>query len=202
MVHLAHQQRLLLGVAQPVANVSGDLGSTDDCSRMITNWRNADFDVYLLAAALAPHRLHSIYALSAAQPGNDIFFFVSAVLGNEQRDRLADRLLSRVAEQALGAAIPTGNDAIERLAKDRVLRMIDDRRKPRQSISARRATGRIELVFHPIPLREPCQLPGAERSELQEQRSDDQHLIFSGRAKARCRTSLRLPRRFFAMIFI
>ena len=54
---------------------------------------------------------------------------VEAVGWNDDRDRLADSLVCRIAEKALGALIPGRDDAVEGLADDRIVRGLDDRRQ-------------------------------------------------------------------------
>src|SRR6266576_4991279 len=46
---------------------------------------------------------------------------------NDNADRLVDCLTGRVSEQALGARIPTRNDAIKRLSHNGVVRRFDGR---------------------------------------------------------------------------
>ena len=54
----------------------------------------------------------------------NVVFLVPSILRNYQGNRLADGFLGRVAEQALGARVPTGDCAIEILADDRVVRRV------------------------------------------------------------------------------
>src|SRR6185503_12657987 len=52
------------------------------------------------------------------------------ILGYQYHDRLPDGFLRGVAEQTRGTGVPAGNRAIQRLAHDRVVGGIDDRREP------------------------------------------------------------------------
>src|SRR5690242_16220234 len=57
----------------------------------------------------------------------DVGFLVALVLRNDPRDRLADHLGFRVAEEIFGAAVPARDGAVESPADDRVVRRGDDR---------------------------------------------------------------------------
>src|SRR5262249_1644675 len=65
--------------------------------------------------------------LTAADTLQKLAFHYLLVWRNEHPNRLADRLLSGVAIDAFRASIPTGDDAAERLADDRVPGRLDDR---------------------------------------------------------------------------
>src|SRR5690606_31507 len=67
-----------------------------------------------------PDPLAGAYARQNAWP------FVCTVRRNEDGDGPADHFGCRVAEQALGAAVPGGNDALEVLGDDGVVGMFDD----------------------------------------------------------------------------
>src|SRR5208283_3452693 len=53
---------------------------------------------------------------------------VLSLLGDDERDRTADRFRGGIAEQALRAPVPAQNNAIEILGKYGVVRRLDDRR--------------------------------------------------------------------------
>ena len=55
-------------------------------------------------------------------------FFVVSIGRNKYGHRPADGFLGRVAKEPLGRAVPTDDDAVEVLGKDRVVRRFDDRR--------------------------------------------------------------------------
>ena len=55
--------------------------------------------------------------------------FRDAILRNDERDMAAHRLLRGVAEQALGGGVPALDDSVERLADDRIVGRLDDRRE-------------------------------------------------------------------------
>src|SRR5690606_15736114 len=77
------------------------------------------------------HRLEVRDRLSAPDAREHVDLFTQALGWDDQRDRAAGRLLCRVAEEALGAAIPRGDHPRERLADDGVLGAVDDGREPR-----------------------------------------------------------------------
>ena len=60
-------------------------------------------------------------AFTPADAGEDLGLFVEPLGGNEDGDRPADDLLGSIAEHPLGPPVPTGDDAVEVLRKDRVL---------------------------------------------------------------------------------
>ena len=55
---------------------------------------------------------------------------VELVRRNQNHDRFADHLFGGVAEDAFRPAVPAGDDAVEVLAHDRVIRVFDDRGEP------------------------------------------------------------------------
>src|SRR6478672_2613559 len=68
--------------------------------------------------------------LAAFQPRQNVRLLVLPTRRYQKHDRLADRFLRSVAEQALRALIPALNDAIEVLADDGVIGGIYDRGQP------------------------------------------------------------------------
>src|SRR5258706_37671 len=68
-------------------------------------------------------------ALTASDPGDDVILFVTPLLRDDQHDVLADRLAARITEETLGGGVPRSDDPGERLANDRVVRGIHDRRE-------------------------------------------------------------------------
>src|SRR5205085_12085565 len=84
-------------------------------------------DVYGRAVLAHAHRLVVLDALAALEPRDDGRLLVGVVFGDEDGDGLPDRLLRRVAEDALGPPVPTRDDPFERLADDGVVRRLDDR---------------------------------------------------------------------------
>ena len=64
--------------------------------------------------------------LATADTRQDAWLFVVAFLRDQGENRLADDLIRRIAEQALGALVPAHDGAVEVLADDRVVGGFDD----------------------------------------------------------------------------
>ena len=58
--------------------------------------------------------------------------FVLMIRRDQHEERLADCLRRSVAGDALGSVVPRGDGAVERLADDRVVGGLDDRRQQRR----------------------------------------------------------------------
>ena len=63
--------------------------------------------------------------LAAAYALQNAAHFIEAIRRHENRDRLADDLLRRVAEDPLRAGVPGGDDAVQIFADDRVVGRFD-----------------------------------------------------------------------------
>src|SRR5215813_6576692 len=68
-----------------------------------------------------------VHAFATLEPRQNFSFFLLAVRRNEHRNGPADGFLGRVAEQALRAFVPTGDNAVEVYADNCVVRGIDNR---------------------------------------------------------------------------
>ena len=77
-------------------------------------------------SASAALRLHH---LAAPEAIHHLHVFRSTVLGNDERDGLADRVARRPSEHPLGRGIPRGDGAVQVLTDDRVLGGLDDGRE-------------------------------------------------------------------------
>src|ERR1700722_1973645 len=62
----------------------------------------------------------------AAQAGKNLLFLVPTILGDDECNMFADRLLGGIAEHVLSALIPALNDAVEVLADDGVVGRSDN----------------------------------------------------------------------------
>jgi hypothetical protein len=60
---------------------------------------------------------------------DDLPFFVTAVRGHDDGNRLAHRLLGSVTEEPFCGSIPALDDSVRRLADDGILRRLDNRRQ-------------------------------------------------------------------------
>ena len=89
-------------------------------------------------------RIEMIYALAPLEAVQNLRLFVAPVRGNQHGDGPPDRFLGRVAEQPLRAFVPTGDDAVEVFADDRVVGGIDNGRQQRSSLLAVLAFGDVE----------------------------------------------------------
>ena len=102
---------LLLGVLA-LRDVAPDAGRTDDPAGLVPDGRDAHRDIEPGAVFADAHCLVMIDALAAAQPLHDGRQLARALRGDDQRDRLADRLLRRIAVETLGAPVPAGDRAV------------------------------------------------------------------------------------------
>src|SRR4051812_2248621 len=66
---------------------------------------------------------------AATNFADDLFFFTMAIFWNDSEDRFAGDLVRPVTENALCALIPVGNDSIESLGHDCVVRRLNNRRE-------------------------------------------------------------------------
>jgi hypothetical protein len=62
-----------------------------------------------------------IDAFTAAKAREHFMFLGDAIRWNDQENLLSNGLPGRIPEQALGAAIPGADDAVQRLRDDRVV---------------------------------------------------------------------------------
>ena len=72
-----------------------------------------------------------------------VVLLVQPLRRDDQGDRPADGLRGRVAEEPLGPGVPRPDDAVERLADDRVLGRLDDGRQPRLGLLGPLALGDV-----------------------------------------------------------
>ena len=56
-----------------------------------------------------------------AEAGEDVKFLGPSIVGNDQKNVLADGLGRRVAEELLRRPVPRGDDAVQRLADDGIV---------------------------------------------------------------------------------
>ena len=90
---------LSLGVLA-LRDVAPDAGRADDPAGIVPDGRDAHRDVEPGAVLADADRLVVVDALAAAQPLHDGRQLARALRGDDQRDRLADRLLRRIAVEA------------------------------------------------------------------------------------------------------
>src|SRR5690606_8132804 len=124
-------------------------GGADDPPPLVAKGRNGEGNRE--AAAIPRHAQGLVVSdpLATAEPrqdrGNVVFLFRR----DENRNGLADRLLGRVPVHPLRTSIPAGDDPVQVLAQDGVVRRLDDRRQePTRdaALSRRRLIGFDKLL--------------------------------------------------------
>jgi hypothetical protein len=98
------------------------------------------------------NRLVVIIPLTATATFEDHGFFVVPIGRNKYRHRPANGFLGRIAKEPLSTLVPTGDDAVEVLGMDRVVRRLYDRRVVLSGAIARQAFD--------------ASAPGTERSSI------------------------------------
>ena len=78
------------------------------------------------------------YAIILPEHARPYLFFILAIFGNDRVDATADDFLGAVSEDALSAAIPGGDDALQRLADDGIIRRLDNSREFRLRLAQTR----------------------------------------------------------------
>jgi hypothetical protein len=63
-----------------------------------------------------------IYALASSDALQDTRLLVGMILGYQDRDRPTENLLGLIPEEPLSACVPAGNDAIQVLADNGIVR--------------------------------------------------------------------------------
>src|SRR5690348_16150024 len=120
---LGLRTRRPLGFQQPIAlaDVPRDLGCADDTPRAVAHGRDGERYADLLAAARDARRLIVLDALATSEPSDDLGLLAVQLARNERQNRFADDLLRGVPEEAFRGRVPRRDDAVERLADDRVI---------------------------------------------------------------------------------
>src|SRR5262245_52918723 len=113
MLELLHQQDLPLGRPLASGDVAGDLRRADDSAVGVLQRRYGEGDIDRIAVLVPAYGLVVIDVLAAPDTRQDFRFLIRAVGRNQDGDRPADRLFGGIAEQALRAAIPARDDAVE-----------------------------------------------------------------------------------------
>src|SRR5882757_3087535 len=85
--------------------------------------------------------------LTAAEVSQYLRFLLQTVLRNQDRDRLADGVFGRVAEQPLRAFVPTRDDAVEVLTDDGVFARLHDRGQSLRDFLAATALRLVVFMF-------------------------------------------------------
>ena len=107
-------------------NVTRNFGHPDDLTFGIPHWRRGERNLDQATVLALASGFIMVNALPAADAFENCRFLISAVGGEQQRDRLADRLCGGVAKKPFSALVPTGDPAMEVFAEDRIVGTIDD----------------------------------------------------------------------------
>src|SRR5437762_4742953 len=128
---LAQQQLFSYPLRAPLlGHVASDLGAADDFAFGIDDWRNGERDVAPSAVLGEAYGFIVVNGFAAAQPGENVRFFVRSFRRNQQGDRLSDHFGGRVTVEFLGAGVPTGDDSVQIFANDCIVTRFDDRGQP------------------------------------------------------------------------
>jgi hypothetical protein len=87
------------------------------------------------------------HMLAAAEAPHNICFLLQTVFRDKDRNRIADGLLSREAEQSLGAAVPSCDDAVKVLADDGVFARLYYRGQTLRDLLAAKALHFVIFTF-------------------------------------------------------
>jgi hypothetical protein len=112
-------------------DVACDLGRANDAAFRILDRGHGERDVDSGAVLATSDGLKVINPLASSDARQDFAFLAPQLGRDQQRDRLADHLGRRIAEDAFGAFIPGGDDAVEVLADDGIVGGLDDRGEKR-----------------------------------------------------------------------
>ncbi len=112
--------------ALALGNVARHLGNADYLALGIADRRYGQRDVNQPAVARPAHGLEMVDRHAAAHLGKDFVLLFHLVRRHDQPDVLADGFFGRIAEQPGGGAVPRGDDPVEVLADDDIVRRIDD----------------------------------------------------------------------------
>ena len=113
-------------------DVAEDLGSADDFPILVLNWRNRQETLIRRPSLQRPIVSKCSISFAAADSVQNLGLFRPTIAGNKHGNRLADRLRRGVAENALGALIPSINYSVEIFADDRVVGGFNYCRQPQQ----------------------------------------------------------------------
>jgi hypothetical protein len=109
-------------------DVTGDFRGGDDFSSLVLDRRNGEGNIDEAPVLALSNRLVVIDFFASADPFENKGFFVLSIHWNKDRHRPSHGLLRRITKEELRATVPSHNDAVEILGKDRVVRRFDDGR--------------------------------------------------------------------------
>ncbi len=136
---LAGAQRLLGAFA--LGDVAGDFGGADDLAGLVADRRDRQGDVDEAAVLATPHRFIVVDLLAAPDALQDRGHFVLTPGRGQDRDVPAEHFVRGITKEFLRGRIPARDDAVQGLARDRLVRRLHDRSQP--SVCQSHGAGRI-----------------------------------------------------------
>ena len=121
--------RALLLRSLAVGDVASNLRRSDDPAGLVLHGRDRQRHVDHATIFRAAHRVEVIESFTAPEPAENVLLLLEPIMGDDHLDRPPDHLRRLVPEDPRGAGIPARDDAVERLAYDRVVGCFDDRRQ-------------------------------------------------------------------------
>src|SRR5882762_1955624 len=109
-----------------VCVVASNVGCADDAALAVPDRRDSDGNVDLPSVLCIPYRLEMIGRLTARNPSQDRGLLARTLRRDQHGHGLAEGLLRAIAEQPFCAGVPTGDDAIQILACNRIVGGFDD----------------------------------------------------------------------------
>ena len=113
-------------------DVTRDLGGANDPAALVMDRRYGERDLNEASILSPPFGLIVLDTLAATDAVEDLHHLAGMARCRDDLYRLADDLGGAVAEERLGAGIPARDDPVQRLADDRGIRRLDDRRQQRR----------------------------------------------------------------------
>ena len=148
VAHLSEQKVLLFLGSPELGDVPGDFRRPDDPALGILDGRHGQRNLDQSSVLAPTNGFIMIDALAATDAVDNRGFLVEAVRRNHDRDRFADDLFGRIAEQPRRAPVPTGDDAVEVLAHDRVIGALDNRGEQPPIMLRALALGDVDQHVH------------------------------------------------------
>ena len=109
-----------------IGDVPRDLRGADDPAGDVAHRRDRHRNIDLAPILTASYGFKVVDPLAASYAFEDHVLFQQAVSREQPGNRLTDHFLGCVSEDRLGSPVPARDDALERLADDRVVGAFDD----------------------------------------------------------------------------
>src|SRR5581483_6916299 len=90
-------------------------------------------DVDQAAVLPSANGVEVLHGLALGDLREDVSLLAQTLPGDEEGDRLSDHLFGPIPEEPFGPAVPGGDDPLEVLRNDRVVRGLDDGSQARRS---------------------------------------------------------------------